>query len=175
MRKLREYYSKGKVIYRRGKGLKYITPEDGTLYSDGIYPTKIHESDLPEWYIKGYYYSDIGYICTKGIKHLYYRPNLHINHFLRDDFLLISYDKEIVPDETAPLELKGYDIIVCGYDIIRILKAAEKYSGIDIEPFKEQIEHKRQVLMEKHPDDMSMESWKDNTPEVLWSDREWYM
>lgn len=151
---------------------EYVTSPDGTLFSDGRYPTKIKPEDLPEHYIKGNFYGRDGFMKAAGIKQLLYVPNLWINHFLKDDFLLISYDKPIVKvDESkSVMGYEGYDEYVFGHEIISMAKAAEKYSDYDISEIKKQVEEKRQILMQKHPDDYSMRWWILYTPEYLWRD-----
>ena len=83
--------------YKRIEGhLCTISNDDGTLFS-GCFKTKIRPTDLPEWYLYGRYYKRWGYMSTKGIVDMVYRPNLHVNHFLKDDFLYISYKEKIEP------------------------------------------------------------------------------
>lgn len=155
---------------QRYKSHKWETLRDGCLYSRGKYPTGIKPDNLPESYVKGRFYGTDGYMRADGIKHLLYVPNLWINHFLKDDFLFISYDKPITlkEDRDSIWDSYGYDEYVWGNEIISMLKAAEKYSGYDISSIKEQIEEKRQILMQKHPDDYEMRWWKQYTPEHLW-------
>ena len=71
-----------------------IQNEDFTLFS-GHHKTKIVEEDLPEWYVFGRYYKMWGFLSTKGITDLRYIPNMWVNHFLKDDCLLISYGGKI--------------------------------------------------------------------------------
>lgn len=153
---------------------EWETLRDGCLYSNGLYATGIKPSDLPESFIKGQFYGKDGYMKASGIKHLVYVPNLWINHFLKDDFLYISYDKpiEMKPGCTSKWDMEGYDEYVWGHEIISMLKAAEKYSNYDISSIKQQIEEKRQTLMRKHPDDSSMSWWQKCTPDYLWNDND---
>ena len=61
--------------YKRiGRHIRYITNEDGTLFS-GHYRTKIRPEDLPEWYLYGRYYKRFGYMSTKGITDMLYIPS----------------------------------------------------------------------------------------------------
>ena len=145
-----------------------IANADGTLFS-GRYKTKMHPTDLPEWYLYGRYYKRWGYMSTKGIVDMVYRPNLHVNHFLKDDFLYISYKEKIEPvteeDEKNDRmlrfeEYKGYDEVVFGIEIIDILKGARLYSGFNITPIIEQIKEKEKWLRNKYPDEFSEERWK---------------
>ena len=145
-----------------------IANADGTLFS-GRYKPKMHPTDLPEWYLYGRYYKRWGYMSTKGIVDMVYRPNLHVNHFLKDDFLYISYKEKIEPvtEEDKKIdrmlryeEYKGYDEVVFGSEIIDILKGARLYSGFDITPIIEQIKEKEKWLRNKYPDEFSEERWK---------------
>ena len=155
--------------YKRIEGhLCTISNDDGTLFS-GCFKTKIRPTDLPEWYLYGRYYKRWGYMSTKGIVDMVYRPNLHVNHFLKDDFLYISYEEKIEPvteeDEKNDRmlrfeEYKGYDEVVFGSEIIDILKGARLYSGFNITPIIEQIKEKEKWLRNKYPDEFSEERWK---------------
>ena len=92
-----------------------------------------------------------------------YVPNLWINHFLRDDFLLISYsDKiKIINDNarSAFEKYDGYDYQIHGTEILDILKGAKIYSDYNIEPIIEQIKEKKKILQEKHPEEFGEEKW----------------
>jgi len=100
-----------------------IANEDGTLFS-GRYKTKMHPTDLPDWYLYGRYYKRWGYMSTKGIVDMVYRPNLHVNHFLKDDFLYISYKEKIKPvteEDKKKDRMLRYEEYK-GYAIFRILR-----------------------------------------------------
>lgn len=126
-----------------------------TLFSNGIYPTKIKPEQLPDSYIGGLYYAyGHGYMNTAGIKYLIYRPNMCFNHMFKDDFLFISYDKPIEKDVYGFYKSDEY---VWGTNIITILKGAEKYSGYDISQIKQQIEEKRKWFAETYPEDYARE------------------
>ena len=45
----------------------YVENEDGYLFAQAIYPTKIKAEDLPEWYVYGRYYKCFGYLSAKGV------------------------------------------------------------------------------------------------------------
>lgn len=144
-----------------------VSNEDGTLFS-GHHKTKIRPTDLPEWYLYGRYYKSWGYMSTKGIVDMVYSPNMHVNHFLRDDFLYVSYKAKIEPVSEKDKEdkhlryeyYKGYDEVVCGSEIIDILKGARQYSGFDIKPIIEKIREKERWLRNEYPDEFSQERWK---------------
>lgn len=140
--------------------LHLIRNEDFTLFS-GHHKTKIVEEDLPEWYVFGRYYKMWGFLSTKGITDLRYIPNLWINHFLRDDCLLISYGGKIKehPDSIDFDKYSGVDERVWGNEILDVLKGAEKFSGYDIAPIVEQIREKKRILIENHPDEFGPHRW----------------
>ena len=134
--------------------MQYIKDKDGYLFSDMVYPTKIKPEDLPEWYVHGRYCKRWGYLSAKGVADLKYIPNLWVNHFLKDDFLLISYHEPIreVPDGKWIWEkYTGFDFTISGNEILWFLKAARKYSGIDISEITRQIQEKADMLPQKHP------------------------
>lgn len=140
--------------------LHLIQNEDFTLFS-GHRKTKIVEEDLPEWYVFGRYYKMWGFLSTKGITDLRYIPNLWINHFLRDDCLLISYGGKIEehPDSIDFEKYSGVDERVWGNEILDVLKGAEKFSGYEIAPIVEQIREKKRILIENHPDEFGPHRW----------------
>ena len=140
--------------------LHLIQNGDFTLFS-GHHKTKIVEEDLPEWYVFGRYYKMWGFLSTKGITDLRYNPNLWINHFLRDDCLLISYGGKIEerPDSIDFEKYSGVDERVWGNEILDVLKGAEKFSGYDIAPIVEQIREKKRILIENHPDEFGPHRW----------------
>lgn len=141
--------------------LRYVTNEDGTLFS-GRYKTKIKPEDLPEWYLHGRYYKRWGYLSAKGITDMVYIPNLVFNHFLKDDCLLIAYGGKITekPEERYRLNrYSGYDERVWGSEIITMLCGARKYSGIDIKPFIEEVRKKKEWLQEHHPREFGVDVW----------------
>lgn len=143
--------------------LRYIESNDGTLFS-GHRRTKILAQDLPEWYIYGRYYKCWGYMSTKGITDLLYVPNKFVNHFLKDDWLYISYGGKIT--ETVPPEdgsyydrYTGYDETVWGPEIIDILQGARLYSDYDISGIIRQIKEKKDWLIHEYPDEFGPERW----------------
>jgi len=143
--------------------LRYVQNEDGTLFS-GVYKTKIKPEDLPEWYLYGRYYKRFGYMSTKGITDLLYIPNRFSNHFLKDDYLLISYTGTIREVENPSGKLimeryEGWDERVWGSEIITILKGARKYSGYDIRPIITKLKWKKGWLQSKYPEEFGPEKW----------------
>lgn len=128
-----------------------IEDENGYLFSQGRYKTKIRPDDLPEWYVRGYFYKRWGYMSAKGVKYLHYRPNMTFNHMFKDDFLFISYDKPIVPAESDPLWYQGYDEYVFGGAILSMVRAIDRYSDCDTTEVKKAIEVKRQWFKETYP------------------------
>lgn len=144
-----------------------IMPEDknGYLFSQGRYRTKIKAEDLPEYYIPGTYYRTPGFLSAKGVKQMVYKPNFWINHLFKDDYLYISYDKEIKQMDTGNgiVDYVGSDILLWGWSIIDFLKGVEKYSNYDISEIKKQIEFKRQTLKENHPEAYRVEGGESST------------
>ena len=158
-RKLANLYSESKTNSRTGHR-QWIYGKDGTLFSGGIYPTKITAEDLPEWYVYGRYYKHWGYLSALGVKHLVYHPCKYSNHMFKDDCLYISYDKPIVPNtdwDKSFDRYTGFDEYIYGSALVHFLKAAEKYSGYDITEIKTQIEEKRLFFKSTYPEFYELE------------------
>jgi hypothetical protein len=137
-------YTETKMIWKNRDHI-IIRNEDGTLFSQGQYKTKIFPSDLPEWFVKGRFYKHHGYLSASGIKYLLYDPDRFSNHMFKDDFLYISYDKLIIPisRNQSVFKFDGFDEYIWGWDIVSFLKSSERYSNYDITDIKAQIEKKR--------------------------------
>ena len=146
-------YTQGKF----GKGHHQIAgTENPFLYSDGRYLTKLTADDLPEdyvkiqsrtiWYLKGY-------LRTSGIVDMAYTW-VKENHLFKDDYIYISYHGPLmeVSSQWGYKDIEGYDVCVCGNDIIGIVLAAEKYSGFDTSEVRAEIEKKRVWLRDNEPD-----------------------
>lgn len=146
-------YTQGKF----GKSRREITDTDNPfLYSGGIYPAKLTAVDLPEdyivirsrviWYLKGY-------LRTSGIVDMAYTW-VKENHLFKDDYIYISYHGPLkeVTSKWGHKDIEGYDVCVCGNDIIGIVLAAEKYSGFDTSKVRDEIEKKRIWLRDNEPD-----------------------
>lgn len=156
MKKIKRNLYLAQKIVNINHHLQYVEDENGYLFSDGIYKTKIKPEDLPEWYVHGRYYRCLGYMSAKGVVDLKYIPNMWINHFLKDDFLLVSYNepiKEIGESNRFWERYAGYDKKIFGNEILYFLKAVQKYSDIDISEIVKQIQEKADILPKKHPDE----------------------
>lgn len=150
-------YFAEQIVWNGGRW--YKKNSDGALFS-GVYKTKIYPEDLPEWYLFGRYYKRFGYMSTKGIKDMVYKPSKWSNHFLKDDFLFISYSGKITKTENPQSSLDdydGYDRMVYGHEILEILKGAREYSGYDISTFIEQLKEKKKWMAEHFPEEY--ENW----------------
>ena len=154
-------YSEEKIVFIKGEPRTHSN-RDGTLFS-GNYSTKIIPSMLPEWYARGRYYKRWGYLSVKGITDMKYIPNRFTNHFLKDDFLLISYGGTLVekeaPHDSTLDRYDGVDEFVFGNEILTILKGAREFSNYDITPIIEQIKDKVEMLAEKYPEDFGKDQW----------------
>lgn len=138
-----DWYSKGKLDRKT-----WIPTDEKNkfLYSKGFYPTKIKEEDLSKDYIKirsrTIWYMT-GFVKTSGVKDLYY-TYLKENHLFKDDYLYISYDKEIekIKGKYGNDEVRYFDFFICGGDIIKVLFAIEKNSDIDTTEIRNKIKEK---------------------------------
>lgn len=147
--------------FEKEKRFCYIENEAGALFS-GVYRTKIYPSDLPEWYIRGQYYRQFGYLSTKGIVDLVYVPLKDPHHFLRGDVLLISYHEKIQFNQIGDFVLEnysGYDHRVYGREIINILRGARTFSHCDISPIILQIKQKLQMFRENQSETDKDGAW----------------
>lgn len=145
------------------RDFRRVESADGTLLSKNYGRTKLYASELPEWFVYGRYYKRFGYLSTKGITALKYKPNMHSNHFLKDDRLMISYGKT----EGELDDENKYDVWIWGSEILDILQGAKIYSNYDIEPIVAQIKEKEEWLRATHPDEFSFEKWKFNLIERM--------
>lgn len=154
-------YSEEKILFVKGDARRFSN-RDGTLFS-GNYPTKILPSMLPEWYARGRYYKRWGYLSVKGITDMIYIPNRFTNHFLKDDFLLLSYGGKLTPKANTQGSVldkyDGVDEFVFGNDILTVLKGAREFSDYDISPIIEQLKDKVEMLAEKYPEDFGKDQW----------------
>lgn len=135
---------------------RYVGTDDGTLFSVSYGRTKLYASELPEWFVYGRYYKRFGYISTKGIKALKYKPNWHTNHFLKDDRLMVSYDKT----ESELRDDWDNTTWVWGSEILDVLKGAQIYSNYDIAPIICQLKEKIEWLRKAHPDEFGEKQWR---------------
>ena len=151
-------YTFSRIKYTRGVGLHYEELEDNCLYANLRYPTKITPKDLPEWFVKGRYYKNHGFISAKGVVDLVYKPNLWINHMFRDDSLYISYNKPIREVERESFgrivkEYEDYDYVIDGTDAIDFIAAVKKYSDFDTSNIEAAIIEKAAYYIDKFPDE----------------------
>ena len=151
------------ILVFRNSHWRYFESADGTLFS-GHYRTKILAEDLPAWYIYGRYYKCWGYLSTKGITDLLYVPNKFVNHFLKDDCLLLSYGGKITENDALEYsssfeKYTGFDERVWGSEIIGILKGARRYSDYDISGIIQQLKEKEDWLTSKFPEEFGSDKW----------------
>ena len=149
----------------KGGHWHYEELPDGRLYSNLKYPTKITESDLPEWYMRGRFYKQFGFINTRGVVDLVYEPNYIFNHFHKDDYLYISYNKLIRSEEITDgfgriiTVYRDYDERIDGGQIITFIQYIMKYSpNIDVKPIIQEIYRKSHWMIETYPDDIEVRS-----------------
>ena len=163
------FYTHGKF----GRRVREIVDTDNPfLYSCGRYLTKITPDDLPEDYIKihsrAIWYMS-GYLKTSGIVDMYY-TYCKENHLFKDDYIYLSYNKKLHLETTqwGYVDIVDYDVCICGNDIINIVLAAEKYSGIDTSSVRARIEEKRIWLRDNEPDEYQMAVGEDTDIFTLW-------
>lgn len=168
MKKFRSnLYTTEKIVLRDHRH-QYIEDENGYLFAQGTYPTKIKAEDLPEWYVYGRYYKCFGYLSAKGVVDMKYVPSKYSNHFLKDDFLFISYNTLISekPDKNSIIDMyTGYDERICGNEILSFLKAARKYSAYDISGIAQMIKEKADWIVQTFLEEYSAFKFDVRSPE----------
>ena len=152
-KKFQKYYSFAgtKWVYDHEDHKHYLEyVYDGFLRADDRYHTKLRPEDLPESFV---YFSNSlyfnGFLDSAGVVDIKYVPNLWINHFLKDDYIVISYRGKIGEEKNYKYE--NGDFRIFGNDILYFLEAARKHSDFDISGIIEGIKNKLKVLKEKHP------------------------
>ena len=96
-----------------------------------------------------------GFLSTKGIKDIVYKPNYRINHMHKDDFLYISYNSPITCtiNQLGFETYQDYDVLLWGWSIVTFIKAVRKAQSYDIEPIAEEVKRKEQFFVEKYPEE----------------------
>lgn len=166
-------------FYTRGKFGKHLREtldcENPFLYSKGRYPTKITKDDLPDDYVeihsRAIWYMT-GYLKTSGIVDMDYTW-IRENHLFKDDYVYISYNEKLRTEKTpwGSDDIVNYDVCVCGNDIVNIVLAAEKYSGLDTSLVRAKIEQKRIWLRDYEPEEYAHAVGEDRDIFELWMER----
>ena len=139
-------------IYTKSKIESTDYSQDGYLYSQGRYKTKLKEEDMPEWYVEGIVYKTGGYIRAKDVVDLKYIP-CFCNHLFKDDMLLISYTKPITYDKESLCRYTS-DERLYGFMIPRFMEAVKKYSDVDTAEIDQAIKDKWKWFEETYPEEM---------------------
>lgn len=95
--------------------------------------TKITAEDLPDNYVKLMNYKKSGYLKVTDVVDAKFFPSKIKMDGMRDDMLILSYDKKL-PESYKMSEIYKIDNIdlFFGTDICIIAEGIKKYSGIDI-------------------------------------------
>lgn len=127
----------------------------GYLYSKGRYKTKITPDDLPGSYVSLMVYKAFGYLSVDGVKDMVYKPNYHINHMHKDDFLYISFNSPITStiNQLGFEHYHGYDVLLWGWSIVTYIKAVREAKSYDIEAIAEEVRRKERFFLEKYPEE----------------------
>lgn len=150
---IRHWYSIEKIIHT-DSGFKYYKDPNGYLFANRVYKTKIKAEDLPEYFVNGRFSKCWGYMSSKGVVDMLYRPNLVFNHFLKDDLLFISYNNKIDQSlDNISLMYKSDIYFVDGNDILQMLKAIKRYSNYDISKIIVQLKDKLNWFKDNYPED----------------------
>lgn len=143
--------------------------EDNRLFSHSdftgqVYSTKLTKADLPEYFVYGRFYKNWGYLSAKGVRDLKFKPNMWINHLIRDDILYVSYYKpiKIVKKETPNGyeydEYENYTYLIDGWSVIDFLDAVKKYSPkCDTSEVERKLLEKAESYKKNHPEESDCE------------------
>lgn len=139
------------TVYK-SRGLSVVKNDEGCLYSNGRYTTKLKKDDLPEWFVFGYMYGQYGFLDTKSIVDLFYSSNYTFeNHYLKYDKLYISYNKPIiVKSNNGWNDCEDFDEVISGPMILDFVEGAKKYSNFDVSEIEKQLDAKEKFFREKN-------------------------
>ena len=128
---------------------------NGWLYADGKHPTRITAKDLPDTFIPLTVYKVPGYIRIDGIADVIYKPNYHINHLHKDDFLYISYSTPIQSekDSIGNTQYYNYDALLWGGNIVEFIQAVQKHGTYDMSRIAEEVKAKERFYIRKYPEE----------------------
>lgn len=141
-------YSTVKYVHENHEFV-YVTSEEGYLFSNLIYPTKIKKEDLPESFIELYAYRRYCWIDSAGVTDMVYVPNLFSdNHLYKDDFLYIKYSGKLDRSEKNKY-FDDADERLYGRSIELFVEAAKKYSNYDVSEIEKQL-HDKKIWYVKH-------------------------
>lgn len=143
----RDKMSPDESEYWKNKSYWYVYRNlpDGRLYAGNSfqYPTKLTADDMPDDYLFLHNYHKRGYIRTAGVVSLIYKPSAFHNHAFKDDFLYISYSKDLgdykegYDDGSTFMEC---DEFIFGNDIVDFVFAVEKNSPhVDVSVIKHKL------------------------------------
>lgn len=124
-------------------------------------PTKIKPEDLPAWYIHTNNYKKCGYLDTANVCDIAYKWSPFHEHTFKDDFLYLSYTKQL--EKKDGLELfEECDEYIFGNDIVQVLAGIEKYNP-DNPTLQEKISVIKQQMVEQYNayvEKMKSEKWQ---------------
>ena len=149
-----DYYTEDKYVGPIGKR-RHVYGKNGTLFAYGIYPTKIKEEDLPNFYVYDYSSGGYQYFKTKDIVDLVYVPS-YDNHPLKYDRLYISFKKKININNAKDgtwLKEEDYDYLIWNHLIVAVVIGAEKYSNLNVDEIKKAIDLKQYYFFVNEDED----------------------
>lgn len=133
-----KWYSIQKFKFNSKECFRYYSElENGYLYANAIYPTKITKEDLPDDFIYGRFYKLWGYLSTSGIKDLYYRKCNAVPESFKDDALFISFDKPLNKKAIDDYDYvnQNEDFTVWGHEIFYVIEkvlVADEYKNSNV-------------------------------------------
>lgn len=152
-------YTSTRLVYDKENDWHYEHLEDDCLYAKMKYPTHITPKDLPEWFVKGKYYGNDGFLSARDVQNLKFKPNYHLNHLHKDDVLFVSYRGEIEEYTDSfygfpEVAYRNFDYAVEGSNILNFLLAVKIYSPmVDTEEIEKEMIKKSEWFLRDFPDD----------------------
>lgn len=128
---------------------------NGWLYANGRNKTHIREEDLPDSYMPLMLFKVDGFIRLDGIVDVVYKPNYHINHLHKDDFLYISYSTPIKSEKDANghTQYYDYDVLLWGGSILHFALAVRKRGTYDMSTIIHAIKEKERYFIRNYPEE----------------------
>ncbi len=144
MKKLANLYTTERSVYQKGMWL-HVQDEDNRLFAEGRRRCRLHEGDLPKWYISGIYNQLHGFLSANGVKDMIYVPTRAYIPTYKDEYLLLSYDMPIIPSSDKFGWYTGFDVMITDSATIdAFLEAARQYSAYDTSCLEHDISYRRQ-------------------------------
>lgn len=138
------FYSDWKVLLNPWR---FVRNPDGPLFSLGKNNTSITPNELPEWYIKTGTGQAHYYLSAKAVKALQYVPCQEHEGHPREDYLVISYKRPLIPykEPDGKKRCAGGDGVLYGDDIMKFIDKVDLYGNIEVNSIRKEYEKNHRV------------------------------